>query len=153
MRMEERKVETEKNIVVFEVGGETFGADIWHVQEIILPVKVVPIPKSHPNLEGVAEIRGEVLPVIDAAKALGFGEGSGSGGEDRFMIANVLGQKVIFHVDRVLSILPCPEEETAGTDELTASLEGLVTGTLKRDEGIILLLDLEKLVGQIKQQG
>ncbi|MFG0211391.1 chemotaxis protein CheW, partial [Streptococcus suis] len=53
----------ELEIVEFTVGGNKFGINVIKVKEIINPLPVVQIPRSHKNVEGIIELRGEVLPV------------------------------------------------------------------------------------------
>ncbi len=54
--------------VEFQVGKSNFGISIQHVREIIQPVPVTVLPHAHPYIEGIIQLRGEVLPVIDLKK-------------------------------------------------------------------------------------
>ena len=140
--------QVDQNIIVFSVANEKFGIDVLKVQEIIRPTAITPIPKSHPNIEGVTEIRGEVLPVIHLGKALGYTEEI-SNHEDRFIITIFKDQKIIFHVDEVLYIHQFSSDEIEEPDELSGSMEGYVLGIVNTDDGIILMLDFEKIIVEI----
>ena len=62
----------ELEIVEFEVGHNKFGINVIKVKEIIQPIPVTFIPHSHPYVEGIIQLRGEVLPVVDMVKVLGL---------------------------------------------------------------------------------
>lgn len=62
----------ELEIVEFLVGDNRFAINVIKVKEIIQPIAPTKVPHAHPYIEGIIELRGEVLPLIDLAKALGF---------------------------------------------------------------------------------
>jgi chemotaxis signal transduction protein len=62
----------ELEIVEFGLGKNKFGINVIKVKEIINPVPITLVPHSHPNVEGIIELRGEVLPVVNVADALRF---------------------------------------------------------------------------------
>ena len=62
----------ELEIVEFNVANNRFGINVIKVREIINPAPIVTIPHAHPHIEGIMEIRGEILPVINMARVLGF---------------------------------------------------------------------------------
>ena len=62
----------ELEIVEFGIGKNKFGINVIKVKEIINPVPVTLVPHAHPHVEGIIELRGEVLPVVNVAKALVF---------------------------------------------------------------------------------
>ena len=62
----------ELEIVEFEVANNKFGINVIKVKEIIQPMNVTFIPHVHPHVEGVIQLRGEVLPVVDMLKVLGI---------------------------------------------------------------------------------
>src|ERR1041384_6387077 len=90
----------ELEIVEFGIGQNHFGINVIKVREIINPVKITPVPHAHPNVEGIIELRGEVLPVVDVAKAIGFPP-SASPEKDKFIVTEFNQQKIVFHVHSV----------------------------------------------------
>lgn len=62
----------ELEIVEFSVGKNHFGINVIKVKEIINPVPITPIPHAHPYVEGIVELRGEVLTVVNLANVLGY---------------------------------------------------------------------------------
>ena len=93
----------ELEIVEFGIGKNKFGINVIKVKEIINPVLsrlfLIPIQM----LEGIIELRGEVLPVVNVADALGF-PASGTPEQDKFIVAEFNQQKVVFHVHTVTQI-------------------------------------------------
>src|SRR5439155_24663051 len=55
-------------MVAFSVGAGEYALDIMRIKEIINPVKITPVPKAPPFIEGVIELRGAILPVVDLRK-------------------------------------------------------------------------------------
>lgn len=62
----------ELEIIEFLLGDQRFAINVMKVREIVTPLPITKIPHSHPYMEGIIELRGEVLPVFDLAKALCF---------------------------------------------------------------------------------
>ena len=70
--MEKETVKAEKQMVLFEFGSETYGLDIATVHEIIRMQPITRVPKAPIYVEGVINLRGKVIPVIDIGKKFGF---------------------------------------------------------------------------------
>src|SRR5918994_5689139 len=84
----------ELEIVEFGLGKNKFGINVIKVKEIINPVPITLVPHSHPNVEGIIELRGEVLPVVNVADALGFPP-SEDPKQDKFIVSEFNKQKVV----------------------------------------------------------
>lgn len=141
----------ELEIVEFGIGNNKFGINVIKVKEIINPVPVVPIPHSHPHVEGIIELRGEVLPVVDIGKALGYPP-SDNPKLDKFIVAEFNKQKVVFHVHSVNQIHRIMWDQIEKPSEMYKGSESQVTGVIKLDGKMILLLDFEKIVLDINPE-
>lgn len=135
----------ELEIVEFTIGNNKFGINVVKVKEIIQPVKVTPIPHSHKNVEGIIELRGEVLAVIDVAEALGIKKESNSVLE-KFIVAEFNKQKIVFHVDSVSQIHRISWDAIEKPSELYQGLESHIIGVIKMKDEMILLLDFERMI-------
>lgn len=62
----------EKQLVVFDLAEETYGVDIGSVREIIRIQEITKVPRTPDYVEGVINLRGKVIPVIDLRKKFGF---------------------------------------------------------------------------------
>lgn len=138
----------ELEIVEFNVANNKFGINVIKVREIINPIQVVSIPNAHKNIEGIIEIRGEILPVINVARVLGYPD-SEQTVQDKYIVTEFNKQKVIFHVHGVDKIHRISWNQIEKPTNLYQSLDSQITGVIRKDEGMILLLDFEKIVVDI----
>lgn len=138
----------ELEIVEFSVANNKFGINVIKVREIINPGGVVPIPHSHPHIEGIIEIRGEILPVINMARVLGYPD-SDEVALDRFIVTEFNQQKVVFHVHGVDKIYRISWDQIEKPTSLYQNIDNQIIGVVRKESGMILLLDFEKIVVDI----
>jgi len=141
----------ELEIVEFGIGKNKYGINVIKVKEIINPVPVIQIPHAHKNIEGIIELRGEVLPVVDVAASLGFGA-SANPELDKFIVAEFNKQKIVFHVQSVTQIHRISWQQIEKPSELYQGTESLIIGVIKLNGQMILLLDFEKMVMEINPE-
>jgi two-component system, chemotaxis family, chemotaxis protein CheV len=141
----------ELEIVEFGIGQNHFGINVIKVREIINPVKVTPVPNAHINVEGIIELRGEVLPVVDVAKAIGFPP-SDTPQKDKFIVTEFNQQKIVFHVHNVSQIHRISWEQIEKPSEMYQGSESPIIGVIKLNGEMILLLDFEKIVVEINPE-
>ncbi|WP_368976312.1 chemotaxis protein CheW [Caldifermentibacillus hisashii] len=135
----------EMMLVEFYLGKEFFGIPVKNVNEIIMPTQVTPVPRSKPYIEGITDIRGEVLPVIDLAMFLSIPVQENSE-QDRFIVTEISEQRAIFHVSGVEQILSVTKIEKPND---LSNRNQFVSGVIRNQEQIILLLDFEKMFSEI----
>jgi purine-binding chemotaxis protein CheW len=99
-------------VVVFRVGGQEFAFNVFHVQRILRYQAPSPLPKAPAFLEGVLQIQGVVVPVIDLRKR--FELPAPQREETRVVVLEAEGVNVAAVVDAVLEVL------RVGTDAVTA---------------------------------
>ncbi|QAS51207.1 chemotaxis protein [Halobacillus litoralis] len=141
----------ELEIVEFGVGNNRFGINVIKVKEILNPQAVTKIPHSHPSVEGIIEIRGEVVPVVDVAHALGFSP-SENPKQDKFILAEFNKTKIVFHVHTVTQIHRISWKQIEKPSKMYQGLETQITGVIKMGEEMLLLLDFEKVVADINPE-
>ncbi|KGX88814.1 chemotaxis protein [Pontibacillus litoralis] len=141
----------ELEIVEFGIGTNHFGINVIKVKEILNPTEVTKIPHSHPSVEGIIEIRGEVVTVVDVAHALGFPP-SDHPQQDKFIVAEFNQQKIVFHVHTVTQIHRISWENIEKPNKMYQGLETQITGVVKMNEVMLLLLDFEKMVADINPE-
>lgn len=153
----------ELEIVVFTVGGSTYGINVMKVREIINPVPVTEVPNVHPHVSGIIRLRGEVLTLIDMSKILGV-PASEDPKNDKYIVAELNKMKVAFHVHNVSRIYRISWEQIEKPSKLYEGEDTLTIGVVKMEEQMVLLLDYEKIlvdinpesginVGQLKELG
>lgn len=138
----------ELEIVTYTVGENLFSINVMKVREIINPFPVTSVPESHHAVEGVVQVRGEILPVINLATALRL-KSTKPLDQTKFIISELNQMKVIFRVDEVHRIQRISWEQIDEPSSLSMGLEETTSGIVKLDGKIILLLDYEKIVCEI----
>ncbi|MCS0791166.1 chemotaxis protein [Cytobacillus firmus] len=138
----------ELEIVEFSIGRNKFGINVIKVKEIINPVSVIPVPHSHRNIEGIIELRGEVLPVVDVASSLNM-PASESPQQDKFIVTEFNQQKIVFHVHNVSKIHRISWNQIEKPSEMYQGQESQIIGIIKLEDEMVLLLDFEKMVTEI----
>ncbi len=138
----------ELEIVEFEVGSNKFGINVIKVKEIIQPIPVTFIPHAHPHVEGIIQLRGEVLPVVDMKKVLGLVNTAYSE-QQKYIVAEFNRQRVVFHVDNVTQIHRFSWDQIEKPTEIYQGGNSQVIGVIKRDDFMLLLLDFEKIMVDI----
>ncbi|KFM99527.1 chemotaxis protein CheV [Bacillus clarus] len=142
----------ELEIVTYTVGENLFSINVMKVREIINPFLVTTVPESHHAVEGVVQVRGEILPVINLATALNL-KSLKPLNQTKFIISELNQMKVIFRVDEVHRIQRISWEQIDEPASLSMGLEETTSGIVKLDGKIILLLDYEKIVFEISNFG
>ncbi|TYR80325.1 chemotaxis protein CheV [Priestia megaterium] len=138
----------ELEIVEFGIGDIRFGINVIKVREIINPVSITAVPNAHDYIEGIIELRGEVLPIVDVAKALKLSP-SETPDKDKFIVTEFNKQKIVFHVHHVTQIHRISWKEIEKPSDLYQGLETQITGVVKMNGEMLLLLDFEKLVTDV----
>ncbi len=141
----------ELEIVEFGIGQNKFGINVIKVREIINPVPVTQVPNAHANVQGIIELRGEVLPVIDVAKAIGFPP-SETPELDKFIVTEFNQQKIVFHVHSVTQIHRISWEQIEKPSDMYQGAESQIIGVIKLHGEMILLLDFERIVVEINPE-
>ncbi|WP_409368141.1 chemotaxis protein [Lysinibacillus sp. 38-6] len=138
----------ELEIVEFEVANNKFGINVIKVKEIIQPIPVTFIPHAHPHVEGIIQLRGEVLPVVDMLRVLGI-QGAERNPQQKYIVAEFNKQRVVFHVDNVTQIHRISWNQIEKPSDMYQGGTSQVIGVIKQNEQMILLLDFEKIMVDI----
>ncbi|HBL6312702.1 TPA: chemotaxis protein CheV [Listeria monocytogenes] len=137
----------ELEIVTFTVGENLFCINVLKVKEIIHPLEVTPVPDSNPAIEGVSQVRGEIMPVVNLARVMKLLEIEPE--NTKFIITELNQMKIVFRVDEVHRIQRISWEQIEEPEKLSIGLEELAVGIVKLDGNLVLLLDYEKIIYEI----
>lgn len=136
----------EKQLVIFELGAEYFGIDISLVEGINKMLEITKIPQSPPYLEGITNLRGSVLPVIDLPKRFGMPDQERTN-ETRIMVANVDGLKIGMIVSAVSEVLTIEDNIIEPPPPMVSNINSeFIIGVAKIDKRLVILLDLAKVL-------
>jgi purine-binding chemotaxis protein CheW len=138
-------------VVSFRVGEEEFGLDILRVQEIIRVQRLTSVPNSPEFVDGVINLRGRVIPVVDLRKHFGL-QVIEHGNQTRIVVVEVKGAVLGFIVDSVSEVLRIPAETIEPPPRLGKVEREYVMGVGKLDDRLLILLDVDRLLGNEETQ-
>jgi len=136
-----------RQFVTFIAGNEVFAVDMAPVQEIIRVPEVVRVPLAPRTLDGLANLRGRVLPIISLRRIFGFPEQEYDDSTRAVVID--IGQPLGFVVDRVTSVVGVESARIEGVGSIRGAVNtDLLSGLLKDVGGhaMIMVLDFAKLI-------
>ncbi len=142
-------VEQIRQLVSFVLDKEEFGVDILMVQEIIRLTTITPIPNAPEFIEGVINLRGKIIPVIDLRKRLNIGEKSPEyAKQTRILVIEIDGNVTGFIVDAVSEVLKIPTDQIEPPPEIIVSSidSEYIEGVIKLNEKLLVLLDFRKIL-------
>jgi purine-binding chemotaxis protein CheW len=140
-----------EQIVVLDLGGEAYGVEIGRVEEIIRMQAITRIPNGPSFIEGVTNLRGRVIPVLDLRKRFGL-PASDATRRSRIVVGELGDHTVGLVVDGVSEVLQLSSESVEPPSTLVTSADSaFLRGVAKLDERLILLLDLSRLLSQSEQ--
>jgi len=133
-------------LVTFGIGEEEFGIDILKVQEIIRTMAITKVPNSPPYVEGVINLRGKVIPVIDLRSRFNM-EYRAHDSHTRIIVIELHGMIIGFVVDEVSEVLRIQSNTVEPPPPVVSGIESeYIKGVGKLDDRLLILLDLEKLI-------
>lgn len=136
-------------LVVFILGTEEYAIDISYAQEIIRVPKLTSLPNTPEFIEGVFNLRGKVIPVIDLKKRFGFGQSERSE-DNRLLILDLGGLKLGIIVDDVSEVIKIDEKSIQSiSDEIAGISKNCMKGICLIDQRIIMILDAEEFKSEI----
>lgn len=143
----------ESQYVIFRLVGEEYGVPVEAVREIVrVPEQLTRVPRTPDFIEGVINLRGTVLPVIDQRRRFGLAEAARSD-RQRIIVFVIQGQQVGFIVDSVSEVGRIAAAAVAPAPELTGDRAKVVRGiaNLPSQQRMIQLLDVDALVDPAEQ--
>lgn len=133
-------------LVTFRLGTEEYSLDILSVQEIIRHMHLTKVPRTPDFVEGVINLRGRVIPVLDLRKRFGLPSDEKTN-ETRIIVVEVEGKTVGLKVDAVSEVLRLPAAAVEPPPSLIAGVESeYIKGVGKLDGRLIILLDVGKIL-------
>lgn len=133
-------------LVSFNIGEEEFGVDILQVQEIIRMLEVTRVPNAPEYIDGVINLRGKVIPIVDLRRRFGMARKEHDK-NTRIVVVELGGQVVGFVVDAVSEVLRIPRSVTEPPPSFVGGVrEEYITAVGKLEDRLLILLDLEKIL-------
>ena len=141
----------EKQLVVFTLEDEEYGVEINSVESIIKVQSITMLPRAPMFIEGVTNLRGMVIPVINLRKRFGLPQQEHDT-NTRIIIASIDGVKAGMIVDGVSEVLRLQDDTIEPPPAIATTVNSIfITGIAKSDGRLIIMLDLSKVLNQREQ--
>ncbi|MEN8183186.1 MAG: chemotaxis protein CheW [Myxococcota bacterium] len=137
-------------LACLELDGQLYGIDVLHVREIVREQQITPLPRAPELIEGIIDLRGAIVPVVDLGRALGGGSGRG-GERERIAILEVDGLCFGLRVQHAVDVLSLPADAVDAAPELaTQAGYEAVHAVVRRETGPpVLVLSVEHLLESV----
>lgn len=132
--------------VGFKIGKEIFGVDIASVREIVRVPEIVKVPDTPNFVEGIINLRGKIVSVVDLKKRFRLGHVDKSK-TSRVLVVEMNGRVIGLLVDAASEVLKLPANSIEPPPDMISGI-GIkyITGVGKIGERIIILLDIKKVL-------
>ena len=138
-------------LVSFRLGNEEFGIDILKVQEINRMVEITRVPQVPRYCEGVINLRGKVIPVINLRTKFNLEQKEWER-STRILVCDVNGNVVGMIVDSVEEVIKIPKSTIEPAPDIVTSVSSdYINGIAKQQEKLLIFLDVGKIAGEISQ--
>jgi len=152
MNIEAKRDRSRKGLqyVTFRLGAESFGIPVSKVREILRPIDLFPVPGMAAEVEGVVNLRGEIIPVVKMAALLSVVRNATehAAHRRRIVILDAPAGSFGFFVDEVYEVTRVAAEEIQAAPELGrgAASAAIVTGIVRLSGRMVVCIDPEKLI-------
>jgi purine-binding chemotaxis protein CheW len=137
----------EEQLVTFSLGTEEFGVDIMKVQEIIRIPEITRVPKAPEYVEGVINLRGNIIPVVNLRVRFGMPEGEETD-LSRIVVLQFEGKVFGVRVDGVTEVLRLNTDAIEPPPPVALGMDShFIRGVGKIGERLLILLNLDQLMG------
>lgn len=138
------------NLACFEVKGQAYAIDISYVLEIVRFMPISPLPNAPALIEGVIDLRGAVIPVVDLVKVLNRGHAD-TGSNGRIVVLEVEGLVLGLQVDAATDVLSFDTQQLEDVPDLAthAGYDAVRNVVRRPNETPIMVLAVEALIENI----
>jgi Chemotaxis signal transduction protein len=146
MEYEKKQDDELLQLVTFGIGDEEFGVDILRVQEIIRTMEITKVPRAQDFVEGVINLRGKVIPIIDLRRRFGLPSRKHDK-HTRIIVIELYDIIVGFVVDSVSEVLRIPASTVETPPSVVSGVEAeYIRGVGKLQDRLLILIDLDRLL-------
>lgn len=139
-------------LVTFQLGEELYGVDIMDVKEIVKIQSVRSIPNAPYYVEGIFNLRSEIIPIINLHKRFRLrkveitDEEMADEFEGGFIILNIDGLKIGIIIDRVARVISVNRDEIKPPPQMLSGIgTEYIHGVVRQDNGYLIILDIRSL--------
>ncbi len=146
------KMGKEMQIVLFTLNEVLYGVDVNQVQGVLEVMEITKVPNAPHYIEGVTNLRGDVIPVVDLRKKFGL-DYSDEGSDGKMMVIGQGERATGILVDSVMEVLNISNDDVEEVPDVVSTVESdHVLGVAKHKDELVILLDLLNVVGYTRIQ-
>ena len=139
-------------VVSFKLGSEEYGVDISQVQEINRMVAITHVPRAPKFMEGVINLRGQLIPIIDLRTRFGMPRNEHTK-STRIVVTEIGSKRVGMVVDSVSEVLRLPTDSIEDAPDMISGVDTeYIRGVGKIEDRLIILLDLGRVISGSERQ-
>lgn len=137
---------THIQLACFSLGDKLFAVDIMRIREILVPQELSPLPCSSDILEGVINLRGSVIPVMNMRKRLGM-PAADNAPAGKLLIVTLIGQLLALVVDDVMEVISVPVDDMKPPIQMTTGVGmEFLLGVCLSNNRVFMMLDIDSLL-------
>lgn len=142
--------ETQFQLVTFQLGQELYGVDIMDVKEIVKIQNIRPIPNAPYYVEGIFNLRSEIIPVISLHKRFRIEQVQRTEDDDEnqggFIILNIDGIKIGIIIDCIERVVQVKNEEIKPPPQMLSGIgTEYIHGVIRQENGYLIVLDIRRV--------
>ncbi|MGB9840183.1 chemotaxis protein CheW [Thermovenabulum sp.] len=140
-----------RQLVIFSLNDEFYGMDIFSVNEIIKMLKIVSLPNSVSFIEGIINLRGKVVPVVDLKKRFGLPKKEYTD-DTRILVVDIEGHLAGFIVDQVLEVASINDDSIEPAPRALIPEAPFIEGIAKFNEKLVIMINAAKIFSLEEKQ-
>ena len=148
IRADVNKTES-RQLVTFQLGEELYGVNIMDVKEIVRVQAIRPIPNAPTYVEGIFNLRSEIIPIINLHKRFHLRKLVSSEEDDLlsgFIILDIDGMKLGIIIDRISRVVTVEKDQIQPPPQMFSGIGAeYIEGVVRQEEGYLILLDIRNL--------
>jgi purine-binding chemotaxis protein CheW len=144
------EIENQLQLVTFQLGSEKYGIDIMEVKEIVRNQEVRPIPNSPAWVQGLLNLRGKIIPIIDLHERFQLGRLKPEEDDDTdpggIMVVTISGRELGIVIDRILRVLSIDSSDLQVPPQMMSGIgTEYVQNVVKEDDDYLIILNTRRL--------
>jgi purine-binding chemotaxis protein CheW len=141
--------DSQYQLVTFQLGEEQYGIDIMDVKEIVRVQDIRPIPNAPSYVEGIFNLRSEIIPIINLHKRFHLKRPLMTEDDELlsgFIIIDLDGMKLGVVIDKVARVITVEDEQIQPPPQMLTGIGAeYIQGVVHQDQGYLIILDIRKL--------
>ncbi|NLK63232.1 MAG: chemotaxis protein CheW [Fusobacteria bacterium] len=134
-------------IISFQLANEVYGINVENVGEILKKIEIAEVPNTNPYIEGVINLRGNVIPVVNLVKKFNLKQNRDNNLEDKIIVIDDIEEQVGVLVDDVREVIKIEADMIEEVPKIYTELpKEFYAGVVNIEGRMIILLDILKIL-------